>query len=411
MSNLRRVIIAIIFLVVIGAAGYGLYYFFFRPSGPGQIPPGVNANANAPGSGLPSSGNANANAPIIPAPTGTGTLPPASSVAKGGPTQTATLVASPTLGETLSPDGKSVRYYDRVSGKFLAIDANGRLVELSNEIFPDVQAVTWSPDANKVVMEFPDGSKLAYDFILKKQATLPASWEDFSFSPQSDKLAAKQDSASSSNRYLVVANSDGTGAKPIAALGENGDLVDVNWSPSGDVIAFSQTGDTDMAGSFGEKQILFIGQNNENFPATVVDGLGFLPLWSPDGKYLLYSSAASADDFRPRLYVVTGSGTNRGSGRRGLNLFTFADKCVFADNSTAYCAVPDALPEGIGLERLALGNVPDSFYKVNVVTGAVSLVGRPDTDTVVSSLRVSSDGAALFFTDASSGSLKKIALK
>lgn len=410
MSALRRVLVAILFLAIIGAAGYGIYYFFFRPIGPTPTEPGTNANANAPG-GLPSAGNTNGNMPYVPPPTGTGTLPPASPVAKGGPTQTTTLVASPTLGQVLSADGKTVRFYDRLTGKFMAIGADGKLIELSNRTFPDVRNVTWSKDASKVVMEFPDGSKLEFDFTTQRQATIPASWQDFSFSPQSDKLVVKQNTADINGRYLVVSNADGTEARPVVALGNNAEEVIVAWSPSGDVLAMSQTGDAEFSDQFGQRQVLFVGQNGENFPATMVDGLGFEPLWSPDGSYLLYSAAASADDFRPRLYAVTGSGTNRGSGRRALNLMTFVDKCTFADNTTAYCAVPDSLPEGIGLERAALGNMPDAFYKINIVTGIVTLIGRPDTDTMVSSLRVSTDGSTLFFTDENSGSLKKIALK
>lgn len=410
MSTLRKALIAILFLGLIGALGFAIYSFFFKPvSAPVETPP-ANTNTQAGGS-LPGAGNTNGNTPYVPPSSGTSSLTPASPVAKGGPTISTTLVSSPTLGVTLSADGKSIRYYDQATGKFMSIDPTGKLVELSGKTFPSVKQVTWSGDGTKAIMAFPDGSKLAYDFASQKQSTIPASWEDFSFSPDSGKLAAKQESESSASRYLVVANADGTGTRPIAALGENGDQVDVAWSPSGDVLALSATGDTDMAGSFGEHQVLFVGANGENFPATLVDGEGFIPLWSPDGSYLLYSSAASGDDFKPRLYAVTGSGANRGSGRRTLNLMTFADKCVFADNVTAYCAVPDSLPEGIGLERGALGFVPDSVFKVNIATGLITLVGRPDSDTMIRSLAVSSDGSTLFFTDAGNGNIKKMMLR
>jgi hypothetical protein len=260
-------------------------------------------------------------------------------------------------------------------------------------------------------MEFPDGSKLTYDFATKKQATLPSSWQNFSFSPGSDQIAALQNSDSTSSRYLVVSKSDGTGAQAIEPLGENADLVSVAWSPTGDVVALSQTGEADDTGGFGIKNVLFIGKNGENFPSTEVDGVGFTPLWSPTGAYLLYSAAGSGDDFLPRLYVVTGSGDNMGSGRRAIALMTTADKCTFSDAKTVYCAVPDSMPEGAGLEPAVLMGIPDSVYKVNITTGAVTLIGRPDTDTTISALTVSADGSTLFFTDAESGSIKKMALR
>jgi len=142
-----------------------------------------------------------------------------------------------------------------------------------------------------------------------------------------------------------------------------------------------------------------------------VDGLNFTPLWSPTGAYLLYSVAGSDDDFSPRLYTVTGSGDNMGSGRRAINLFTTADKCTFFDAVTAYCAVPDSMPEGAGLSPELLNDIPDSVYKVNVTTGAVQLIGRPDTDQPISALTVSKDGSTLFFTDGYNGNIKKMALK
>ncbi len=409
MSTFRKVLLGILFLGVVAGIGYGIYYFFFKPTA-APVTPVANVNTNAPGNGLTPSG-AGANLPYVPPLTGGGYLPPASAIARGGATVSPTLVNVPTMGLVLGADGKTIRYYDKSTGKFMTVDANGNIVALSDQTFPSVQNVTWSADGAKVVMEFPDGSKLSYDFAAKKQATLPSSWQNFSFSAGADQIAALQNTDSTASRYLVVAKSDGTGAQAIETLGENADLVNVAWSPGSDVVALSQTGEADDTGGFGIKNVLFIGKNGENYPATEVDGVGFTPLWSPTGAYLLYSAAGAGDNFLPRLYVVTGSGDNMGSGRRAIDLMTTADKCAFADAKTAYCAVPDTMPDGAGLEPSVLNGIPDSVYKVNIITGAVTLIGRPDTDTSISALSVSSDGKTLFFTDGETGSIKKMALK
>ena len=410
MSNFRRVILGIIFLGVVIGIGYAIYFFFFRPAG--RVPTvAVNTNANTPSGGNLNPSGAGANLPYVPPLSGSGTLIPASPIARGGATVSPTLVSSPTLGLILGADGKTTRYYDRTTGKFMTVDAKGNIIALSDQVFPDVQNVTWSADGSKVVMEFPDGTKLSYDFATKKQATIPSSWTNFSFSPDSNQIAALQQTDQVSNNYLVVSNADGTGVQPIEQLGQNGAEVSVAWSPAGNVVALSQTGEPDNTGGFGIKDVLFIGKNGENFPSTQVDGMNFTPLWSPTGAYLLYSAAGSADNFLPRLYVVTGGGDNIGGGRRAIDLFTTADKCSFADAKTAYCAVPDTMPDGAGMEPAVLAGIPDSIYKVNVTTGAVTLVGRPDTDTTISAITVSSDGGTLFFTDAETGSIKKMALK
>jgi len=409
MSTFRKVLLGILFLAVVVGIGYAIYFVFFKPTS-APVAPTVNANVNKPGGALNPSGGG-ANLPYVPPLSGGGYLPPASAIARGGATVSPTLVNVPTIGLILGADGKTVRYYDKSTGKFMTVDANGKIVELSDQTFPDVQKVTWSADGSKVVMEFPDGSKLSYDFAAKKQATLPASWENFSFSPGSDQIAALQNTDSTASRYLVVSKTDGSGVQAIEPLGENADAVSVAWSPGSDVVALSQTGEADDTGGFGIRNVLFVGKNGENYPATEVDGMNFTPLWSPTGAYLLYSAAGSADDFLPRLYVVTGAGDNMGSGRRAINLFTTADRCTFADAKTAYCAVPDSMPEGAGMEPAVLNGIPDSVYKVNVSTGMVTLIGRPDTDTDISALTVSADGSTLYFTDAATGNIKKMALK
>ena len=410
MSTLKKVIVGILFLAIVIGIGFAIYFVFFKPA-TAPATPAANVNVNKPGGGLTPSGGGNANLPYVPPLTGGGNLNPASPVARGGATVSPTLVNDSTLGLVLASDGKTVRYYDRTTGKFMTVDAKGNVIALSDQTFPEVQNVTWSADGSKVVMEFPDGSKLTYDFAAKKQATLPSSWQNFSFSPGSDQIAALQNSDSTASRYLVVANTDGSNVQAIEPLGGNAADVSVAWSPGGGVVALSQTGEADDTGGFGVRNVLFIGKNGENFPATEVNGLGFTPLWSPNGDYLLYSAAGTGDDFLPRLYVVTGKGDNMGSGRRAISLLTTADKCTFSDNKTVYCAVPDTMPEGAGLEPAILNGIPNSIYKVNIVSGLVTLIGRPDTDTTISALSVSADGSTLFFTDSETGNIKKMALK
>jgi Tol biopolymer transport system component len=408
MSNFKKILLGILLLAIVGGIGYAIYFVFFKPAtGPVTTIPATNTNTGTGGNLNPS--GTGTNIPYVPPSNGTGTLPQASPIARGGATLSTILVGDPTLGQTLAADGKTIRYYNRATGKFMAVDANGNIVELSDQVFSNVQNVTWSGDGNKVVMEFPDGSKLTYDFLAKKQNTIPASWNDFSFSPGSDQLAALQISDSSTSRYLVTAGSDGTGVKAIEPLGDNADKVKVAWSPAGDILALSSTGDAGT--NFGQKTVLFIGKNGENFPGTEITGLNFTPRWSPDGAYLLYSVATSDDNFSPRLYVITGSGANMGGGRRAINLFTTADRCIFSDAKTAYCAVPDSIPEGAGLSPEVLNDIPNAIYKVNIVTGAVTLIGRPDTDIPISALSVSKDGGTLFFTDGYSGNIKKMKLK
>jgi hypothetical protein len=404
MSPLRRVLLGIILLVAVAGIGYAIYFFFFAPSAPVKTP--TNANANNPSGSLPSAGQAG-NRPVVPNGNANAELPSASLVASGGLTVVSTLVPNQTIGATLGSDGQTVNYYDPTTGKFFTVMPDGTKRELSSQVFPNVQNVIWSVDAKTAVIQFPDGSQITFNFDTQKQTTLPKSWSDFSFSGNGD-LTTKNIGDESDQNWLVTSKTDGSDPQAFEEMGDNSDKVIVRQSPNGQVAAFSETGpDTDV----GSKVILLIGKNGENMPGLTVKGENFDPLWSPNGSHLLYSTASTDDDYKPRLYIVDGTGPAPGDNKITTDLFTMADKCVFSGEKMIYCAVPDALPEGSGLDPEILSNTPDSIYSVNTSTGAITFIGRPENDMTVSKLQVSKDGADLFLLDATSGFIKKILLR
>jgi hypothetical protein len=405
MSPLRRILLGILLLAAVIGIGYAIYFFFFAPSAPATTP--INANVNNPSGNLPTAGAAG-NRPVVPENENANAgLPSASLVARGGLTIVSTLVSNQTVGSALGSDGQSVNYYDAASGKFFAVNPDGTKRELSPQVFPNVQNVTWSVDAKTAVIQFPDGSQITFNFDTQKQTTLPKSWSDFSFSQGGD-LTTKNLSDNSAENWLVVSKTDGSDPQAFEPMGDNSDMVIVKQSPNGQVAAFSETGPiTDV----GSRVILLIGKNGENMPGITVKGENFDPLWSPSGALLLYSTAATDDDYKPRLYIVDGTGPSPGAGKITTDLFTVPDKCAFADEKTIYCAVPDALPEGSGLDPEILNNTPDSIYSINTANGAVTFVGRPENDMTVSKLQVSKDGANLFLLDATTGFIKKMLLR
>ncbi len=405
MSLTKRIALGILLLAVVCGMAYAIYFFFFKPSA--VTPPPENTNINTPSGNLPSAGQAG-NRPVVPGNENANTsLTSASLVARGGLTIVSTLVSGETAGATLGTDGRSVNYYDRATGKFFTVKPDGTKQELSSQIFPDVQNVTWSTDAKTAVIEFPDGSKITFNFDSQKQTTLPKTWSEFSFSQNGD-LATKNTDDANDQNWLIVSKGDGSDPQPIEPMGANADKVIIKQSPNGQVAAFSQTGPLADPGS---KVILLIGKNGENLPGITVQGENFDPLWSPDGALILYSTASNDDDYKPRLYIVDGTGATPGGDRITTELFTTADKCVFFGNKTIYCAVPDVLPEGSGLDPTILNNTPDSIYSINAASGTVSFIGRPENDMTVSKIQISKDETNLFLLDARTGSIKNMLLR
>ncbi len=400
-----------VFLVAVAAIGFAIWFVFFR----GVIPlPGVPApNANVPG-GLPLANVAvpgvavpGVNAPVPGEAVG---LPPASEVASGGLTATRTLIPTVAQDPQLAKDGRSLYYYDRATGQFFTVDPDsGTSKPLSDKAFPGMQNANWDPTGNpRAILEFPDQSKIFFDFDSQVQVTLPSHWQEFEWSPAGTEIVTKSIGTSENNRFLVLADPDGSNARPVAALGRNADKVDLAYSPNNDMIAFSRTG---QARPLGEQEIIPIGKNQENFRSFVAQGIGLKSQWSPDGSRILYSAANDSSDWKPVLWTISGRGDGIGSDRKLIGLVTWADKCGFASPSVAFCAAPRDLPTGAGLSRAVANDVPDDLFRVDLATGQYRLVASPTSPAAISKVVVAKDGSFLYYTELVSGALQKIRLR
>ncbi|MEK7637083.1 MAG: hypothetical protein AAB402_01670 [Patescibacteria group bacterium] len=414
-DRLKKSLFITAFALVVVGFFFLIWYVFFRPGG-------TPVTTNRPGgitNGLPSPQNGNANRvrparnvnalPAVNAP-----ISEPSNVANGGATFASPVTTGPAGGLAVNPDNGDLQFYDRASGLFYKISPDGSTkTPLTTDPYPDVRSVDWAPNGNQAILGFPDGSKVLYDFTAKKQTTLPSELNNFSFSPQSDQIAAKYlDPRDEENQWLVVSKPDGTQSQTAEHLGGNADKVTVAWSPNNQIIASyakSTSGD--------QQEIIFLGANNENFPSVNVAGRGFTPAWSPDGRKLLYSAYSPLTNDNPHLYLMNGSPESLGTNSLDLGLDTSADKCAFASSgSSVYCAVPYYYNPGSGPQPELSRGIPDNIYRVDLRTGTVGLVARPVDQNKnqrfsAANLRVAADESSLFFTDAATGTIQRVQLR
>ncbi|MDD4271878.1 MAG: hypothetical protein PHF50_03680 [Patescibacteria group bacterium] len=411
LKKYKKIFIAIAFILAVFILGYLLYALFFKPSPTPVVTEEPTAATTTQG-GLPASKPSAGQ--ITPSGQSVGGLPaetglPASqgsTVALGGLTQTAEINQAPSLAATLSGNGSDLQYYNKQDGKFYRLTKDGVATPLSDTVFHEVEKVTWSPDKNKAILEYPDQSKIIYDFNKKQQITLPKHWQDFDFSPNGSKIVLKSMADSEDNRWLAVINNDGTSAQRVASLGDKDETVYPSWSPNNQTVAMYTEGV-----SYDQQKVYFVGLNNENFKALTIEGRGFEPKWSPQGELLLYSVYSSSSDLKPELWLANAQGENIGTGRNKLDIQTWADKCVFSNTTEIYCAVPESLEEGAGLFPDLAKSTKDNLYKIDTRTGLKKLVAIPNGDFTMSDLIVSDNGYYLYFTDANTGKINKIKLK
>lgn len=401
--NFRNILLIILGIILVIGGGFAIYFFFFRAPAPEVIP---EEEIEVPITELP---EAEVGVPPEEVEVVVPTELEASPVAIGGLTQVETITPAAIVSNaTLSGDGQGVNYYDALSGQFSKVLPDGSIQTLTDDTFYNVDNVAWAADGNSAIIEYPDGSNIVYDFQTKKQITLPKHWEDFDFSPQGDQIVAKSMGLDPDNRWLIVSDRDGSNAQAIEPLGNNADKVQVSWSPNNQVIATSRTG---QPMGINRQQILLVGKNQENFPGLTVEGWGFDYQWSPTGDRMLYDVYNMDNNYNPTLWIVDASGSNIGLNRRYLKVNTWADKCSFADSNTLYCAVPDYLPEGAGLQPELADDIPDTIYKIDVTTGKKSTVGKPEDASTIKQLTISADGKYLFYVDQLTNQLNQMRLK
>lgn len=401
----KRIIQIIIFSLLVFAMGLGIWWFFFRPVFVPSIPSVPVAPEAPPVGGLPIALPAPPRLPVAPAPPSPARPSP---TATGGLTSVGTLARNPTLGPALAPDGTALQYYNRTDGKFYRIRPDGTVEALSDRVFFNVSVVTWAPDSNQAVLEYPDGSNIVYNFETERAATLPRHWQQFDFSPRSDQLSFLSIGADEDSRWLAISAPDGSKSRPLEPLGENASAVQVAWSPNDQIVAFSKAGSPQGIGEF---EVLLVGKQGENFRSLKINGVGFIGKWSPDGERILYSATDASTDWKPQIWIVDGRPDRIGANKTPLGIETWADKCTFASATMIYCAVPTTLQRGAGLYPAVVGNTPDELWRINLTTGERQRIATPAEDHTIDRIVVSKDEQYLYFTDRISGQLYKINLK
>ncbi len=403
----RKLLISLILLVVAVALAFALYYVFFKsPTIPTPVTPPGSTQPLGGGSLTPSgAGTRPGGTPISTTPA----ITPSPIATTPTSTSITSITTSPILSPTRSADGKGLNFYNPSTGQFMHAGNDGTTSPLSDKVFYNVSRVTWSPKDTKAILEYPDGAKTLYNFDTKLQVTLPSHWQSFEFAPSGNQIAFLSIGAEAGNRWLAVANDNGSSAQAIEPLGDNASKVIVSWSPNDHVIAFSKTPST--PGTFDDQEVLLVGKNHENFKSLHVNGIDFNPQWSPDGNLLLYSVTDSTNQLRPRLWVTRGTPDTIGQNKTPLPISTWADKCTFATATIAYCAVPTELPDGAGLLREVANSVPDNIYRIDIANGATTLVATPEIPRTISEVIAPAEGNTLFIRNQETGQLESLTIK
>ena len=394
----KKIIFAIFFITASIGFGYVLYRMLFPTTSilspiPGEQ--GINNGLPSAGLGSPATSTESVQQP--------GTLQPSTPSIREAPVSATThlLNDAETLHVSPGADGQTLRYYNPDDGRFYRVNPDGTTQAMGERQFFNVTASSWGKVSDKSILTFENGNHGYYNFDTKQYVPLPNYWQGFQFSADDSLVGAKSIGVDPNNRFLITSKPDGTELKAVEAVGENADLVHVNWTPNSQVIAWSETADPQADG----QQILMVGLHKENFKGLQAPGQGFQPLWSPSGKTILFSVWNEASQNKPDLWISSGDTATMGSGRKNLHLETWADKCAWGSDSVIFCAVPQDLPPNAGIDRSIAQGLLDSIYKIDLNSGMMQKISTPSQNRSVTHPVVSKDMKKLSFIDGTSNKL------
>lgn len=412
-NNWKQILAAIGFVILIALIGYAIYYVFFRPAPPaapvanvpaypGGLPPAAPGvppvTVVVPPSVLPPAPG------IFIPPTPAPAAPSISTQATGGIVAPVTVVGANGQFASISSNGTSLNYYDNSTGLFSKVNDDGTITLLSPQIFSNVKNVTWAPTTDKAVLEFNDNTKIIYDFVSKQSYTLPDQFADFSFSPDSKQLAAKDLKINPEDRWLVVVDDKGKNKQLLEHLGNNDNRVVVKWNPAGNIVATSAKS-IDNA----RAEVILLTKDGTQYNKLLVQGRDLRYQYSSDGNTMVYSVWNQASNYQPSLWITSTNPQFIDQGRIDTGLKTWADKCAFQASDAIYCAVPRTLSDFAGIDPSTQDGV-DDIYRIDPRTGASTLIAQPIVPAQISSVSTTSDGKTLYYTEAATGAIRKIEL-
>lgn len=311
-----------------------------------------------------------------------------------------------------SNPNQGIVYYDDINQSFYKVSDNGVINKLSDRKFYAVKNATFSSTKNQAIIEYPDNKKVLYDFDKDEFiARFPEEAIDFGFSNDGDKLSYKWIDYYENNNYLVTSNPDASNFKFIRPIVDQAKNIDNVWSPDGEIMAtFRKQYDLER------QEVYFINENNKDFRSLLVDGVNFKGVWNTKGDKILYSVAEVRKNFLPMLWIANGQSDGLGYGKMSLGISTWVDKCSFSkkEDSIVYCAVPDELPRGSGLNPDIVSDVVYSIYKINMQTGNSEIVSQPivDGDRVsIDKIYITQNDSSIFYTDSANGYLYQLGLE
>ena len=322
------------------------------------------------------------------------------------------IVAQETISSTLSPDQKSLIYFDPEEEDFVISDLDGNNPRSVTSLdLKNVWDVNWSQSRDSAIVTTSDneGRDKQYTYVnLRDQSTFTydSKFQSVNLNPKGNKIAYLYRDEENDISNISVANTDTSSFTTLYSYPEPD--VEINWFDE-NYIEFNN-----KSSGFKEGEISITDSAGATLRVIVGERYGVDPLYSLDNNKILYSAASVKSPRKLKLYVTDKQGMNEGA---YLGIDTLIDKCTWSlDNVTVYCGVPDfytdslVMPNDYYNERFIS---TDSLYEINTDTRRAKVIkASKDLEETYDIHKpfMSADGSLFYFTNRIDGQLNAITI-
>lgn len=207
------------------------------------------------------------------------------SPSRAGSTRLTFNLGGPATVPIWSPDGRQIALVSP-GGTLYVVDMTTRQSRMLLAGIGEFATFAWSPDSESIAVEvhgqivLVDVNTAATSFITQGEAP--------TFLPGGERIAFTR--AASNGQQILTINLDGTGLNLITTVSGATALSQLEVDPSGQLIAFVQTGPTESLVQIAELT------SGRVLPTPITEvSRDFFPRWSPDGQILAYNSTIAAE--------------------------------------------------------------------------------------------------------------------
>lgn len=385
LSRTKRIIWILLGIVVLGALGYVAYRLMLPTSAVPEEEEQVITGRPLPSPAAPQTPPDGGGEGAIP-------LPDLPSIAEE---RLVRLTDFPVVSPALNRDETRVLFYKKSGGDLFASDFTGKKLEKQTNltVIGLIEAI-WQRGGARAVVRYADGDAVK-GFLQIGTSTIAMLPQDITGVAWSPDGAALAYTVPRDDRLdLVITDTSGKNPRSIFRT----PLTDASlaWITS-DLLIFATAPSGTSDGFF-----FAFSRRDGSFVKIVGPQRGLMGLWSPDGG----SAVASGIPTGQREITLTLYSRSKKESSV-ISLATLAEKCVWLDAASVFCAVPKTIPAGTLLPDAYLRgefNSSDRLVEISPDTGAVSpLFDEGDFD--MANVLATKDKKRLFFVNRRDGTL------